>query len=250
MKETTKEKKPIKKFNIVYLVLIILAITGLGYGVYSYFKTNEKRTITVTGEARGDYANQVSTYYLTLEYHNEDKEKAVEELNEKSKEAIEKIKEFGIAAKDVKTQSLNVYQREEAYIDEGVTKYEPQDWYASYSVEVILRDMSRSVELTSLLTSIESASMWGPNLSVDDSRTDSDELLISAMEDARQKAERMAKSMGGRVGKIIKIDEGSVSNGIFGIARMDAGLGGAEGAPIEPGSSTISKSVTVTFELK
>lgn len=250
MKETIKEKISIKKFNFVYLVLILLAVAGLSYGIYSYLKNSDKRTITVTGEARGDYANQISTYYLTLEYHNKDKEKAVEELNNKTKEAVDKIKEFGIDSKDIKTQSLNVYQREEAYLDEGVTKYEPQDWYASYSVEVILRDLSRSVELTSLLTTIDSASMWGPNLSIDDSRTDSDELLITAIEDARQKAERMAKSMGGTVGKAIKIDEGSMPRDLYGITKMDSGFGGAEGVPIEPGSSTISKSVTVTFELK
>ncbi|MBW6441874.1 SIMPL domain-containing protein [Patescibacteria group bacterium] len=242
-------KEIFKKINIIYLVLVILLLAGVGYSVYRYYVPS-KRTITVTGTSKGDYANQVSTYYLTLEYHNKEKDKAVEELNEKSKEAVEKIKEFGIDSNDIKTQNMNVYQREEAYLDQGVTKYKSDEWYASYSIEVTLRDLSRSIELTGLLTTIESASMWGPNLRIDDSETDSDELLISAMEDARQKAERMAKSMGGRVGKVLKIDEGMTSGDYYGLMRTDVGLGSGEGAPIEPGTSSVSKSVTVTFELR
>lgn len=249
MKDTTKEPKFFKKLNKVYLVLALIALAGIGYGVYSYFNT-PKRTITVTGTSKGDYQNQISTYYLTLEYHNKDKEKAVEQLNGKSTEAIEKIKGFGIDAKDIKTQSMNIYQREEAYYEDGVTKYKPDEWYASYSLEVILRDITRSTELTTLLATIESANMWGPNLTIDSNETDSDELLITAIEDARQKAERMAKSLGGRVGKVLKVDEGGTTGDFYGLMRTDVGMGGGEGAPIEPGTSSISKSVTVTFELK
>ena len=32
--------------------------------------------------------------------------------------------------------------------------------------------------------------------------------------------------------------------------RSDVGLGGGGGAPIEPGSGTVSKTVTVVFEIK
>ena len=251
MTEKIKGSKIFKKFNIVYLILILIALLGVGYGIYSY-KFSTKRTITVSGTSKGDYANQISTYYITLEYHNIEKDKAVEELNQKSKEAVDKIKEFGIDPKDIKTQSLNIYQREEPYMEGALTKYKPEDWYASYSIEITLRDLERSEDLTAFLSTLESSNIWGPNLSIDSSKTDADELLISAIEDARDKAERMAKSMGGRVGKVLKVDEGSMSAGYFDVmlSTKAMGGGGAEGAPIEPGSTEISKSVTVTFELK
>ena len=243
-------KEKLKNINIVYLVIVLIGILGLGYGVYSQLNKNPK-TITVTGTAEKAYSNQLSSYYLTLEFHNADKGKAVEQLSQKTDEVVTQIKEFGIDEKDIKTQSLNVYQREDGYYEGSSYRSSPGDWYASYSIEIILRDVSKSVQLTSLLTSIEDSSMWGPNVTVDDSKYDYDELLVEAIEDAREKANKMAESMGGRVGKVLQVDEGSTSDG-YGIMKMDMGVGagGGEGFPIEPGTSSISRTVTVTFELK
>ncbi len=242
-------KEKLKNINIVYLVVVLIGILGLGYGIYSQLNKNPK-TITVTGTAEKDYSNQLSTYYLTLEFHNADKAKAVEQLSQKTDEVMTKIKEFGIDEKDIKTQSLNVYQREDGYYEGVSYRSSPGDWYASYSIEIILRDISKSVQLTSLLTSIEDSSMWGPNVTVDDSKFDYDELLVEAIGDAREKADKMAKSMGARVGKVIKVDEGGTSDVFYGYAKEDMAMGGGGGFPIEPGTSSISRTVTVTFELK
>lgn len=249
----TEKKTPTiknKKLNIVYIVLGITLLGALGYGIYSY-KSTSKRTITVVGTSTGDYANQIANFYLNLEYHNKEKDKAVEELNEKSKIAVDKIREFGIDSKDIMTQNLNVYQREEPYYEDGITKYKPNEWYASYSIEITLRDLTKSTDFTEFLTSVESSSMWGPNLSIDSTKTDSDELLISAIEDAKQKAERMASSMGAKLGKVIQVEEGGAGSPmLYGVAKQDSLMMGGGGAPIEPGSTEISKTVTVTFELK
>lgn len=242
-------KEKLKNINIVYLVIVLIGILGLGYGIYSQLNKNPK-TITVTGSAEKEYTNQLSSYYLTLEFHNADKARAVDQLSQKTDEAVNKIKEFGIDEKDIKTQSLNVYQRQDVYYDGTPNQDSMGDWYASYSVEIILRDISKSVQLTSLLTSIEDSSMWGPNLTVDDSKYDYDELLVEAIGMAREKADKLAKSMGGRVGKVISVDEGVVSGGYYGIAKEDMAMGGGGGFPIEPGTSNISRTVTVTFELK
>jgi uncharacterized protein YggE len=238
----------IKKINIVYLIILTILIIGVGYGIYSLVNTSDK-SITVTGTAAKQYANQISTYYLTLEYHDFDKAQAVEQLNEKTEIVVNQIKDFGIDEKDIKTQNLNLWQNEEPYIEEGVTRYKEDEWYASYSLEVTLRDLDKSKELTSLLTSVESANLWGPNLSVDQDLVDYDELLTLAIEDAREKAEKMASSVGRKVGKVLEIQEGEANHqGTIGLMEARSGLGG--GAPVEPGSSEVSRSVTVTFELK
>ncbi|HOD01463.1 MAG TPA: SIMPL domain-containing protein [bacterium] len=240
-----------KHINIVCIVLILIAFGGLGYGIYHY-KNLYKKTITVTGTAKADYANQISSYSLTIEYHDADKEKAVEELNNKVSETIDKVKQFGIDAKDIETQSLSIYQREEPYIEDGVTKYRPNDWYASYTINITLRDLSKSIELTSLLSGVENSSLWGPNLIVDEENTNDEELLSKAVENAKDKAERLAESTGAKIGKVLKIEEAADSgNVIYPLTKTYVGVGGgAEGSPIEPGFSTMSKSVIVTFELK
>lgn len=242
-------KEKFKKINIIYLVLVIVALAGVSFGVYTNVNKSPK-TITVTGTAEKKYSNQISSYYLTIEIKNVDKVKAVDELSKQTAEAVNKVKEFGIDQNDIKTQSLNVYQEENAILRSGEYVNEPGDWRASYSIEIVLRDLSKSVELTALLTGIENSSLWGPNLIVDDSKNDYDELLVTAMGDAREKAEKMAKSMGGKVGKVLQVDEGNTS-GEYGVMKMDMAVAsGGGGFPIEPGNTSVSRTVTVTFELK
>jgi len=59
----------------------------------------------------------------------------------------------------------------------------------------------------------------------------------------------MAEGMGGKVGKVLKIEENIDSGSpVYTLDKYyDVGVGGT---PIEPGSTTVSKSVIVTFELK
>jgi len=241
-------KEKIKHINIFHLLLVLLALAGVGYGIYNH-KNLYKKTITVTGNAKADYVNQISSYSLTIEYHNADKGKAVEELNNKVFETIDKIKQLGIEDKDIETQNLNIYQREEPYVEDGETRYKPGDWYASYTINVTLRDLSKSVELTSLLAGVENSNLWGPNLIVDEDNINDEELLSKAVENARNKAEKMAEGMGGKVGKVLKIEENIDSGSpIYTLDQYYVETGG--GVPIEPGSVTVSKSVIVTFELK
>jgi len=77
MTEKNTPTKKNKKLNIVYIIIGVLLIGALGYGIYSY-KFSTKRTITVSGTSTGDYANQIATFYINLEYHNKEKDKAVE----------------------------------------------------------------------------------------------------------------------------------------------------------------------------
>lgn len=239
-----------KKVNIPVIILSILLIGALGYGGYSFYKQKTGKTITVSGKAEVQITNQISSYSVTVEKHDDDKSKAVEAATTGSQTVVETAKAQGIEAKDIKTQSLNVYRREDPYYEDGVTKYKPADWYASYTVDITLRDLTKSEALTAALVKIENSTMWGPNLRVDDSAVDEAAILAEAIEDAREKAEKLAISSGKRLGEIVSIVEGGSYDG-YPMVKDAIGMGGGGGGfAVEPGSSTVSKSVTVTFKLK
>ena len=82
---------------------------------------------------------------------------------------------------------------------------------------------------------------------MEDAESVESELLSKALEKARVKAEQLAGAEGRKVGKAVSITEGVTS--MPGILKME-GLGGGGGVPLEPGSSQVSKLVTVTFELE
>jgi len=72
-------------------------------------------------------------------------------------------------------------------------------------------------------------------------------LYESAMTDARERAELIASSSGRKLGKVINVVEGGSNNYSPVYKALSSGMGGAE---LSPGTSTISKTLTVTFEFK
>lgn len=243
-----------KLINISLLLNIFVSIIFaalVGTGVWYLFKVLTPQTISVSGSSTSQIKNQIASYSLTIEVSDKDKAKAVEALSQRAKDVVQLIKDFGIPEEDIETTSLNVYQRQDSVYRDGVTTYELGDWYASYTINTKLRDLTRSDDLTALLATVEKASMWGPNLTIDDKTIDEEALLSAAIEDARSKASAIATGIGKKLGRVVMINEGSAQY-MFGGVRYDmaSGMGGGAGIPVEPGSTSTYKNVTVVFELK
>lgn len=205
-------------------------------------------SITVYGYSESKEKSQVARFTAGVSQVSDDKDSAVSTVNKKVDDIINAVKSFGIAVEDIKTQNVSVYQQEESFWEEGRQKTRPGQWRVSNNVEITLRDVDRASELTDLLTSSGATNVFGPNFSLDDTRKAETDLLKSAIEDARKKAEVVAEASGKKLGEIITVTEGSGSSGVVPFYRAEMGGGG--GAPIEPGTGTVSKTVTVTFEIK
>ncbi len=205
--------------------------------------------VTVTGYADSQQGNQKATFTAGVSAVNDDKQTAMDEVNNKTNEIVTKVKDFGIAAEDIKTQNMNIYQNQEPYTENGVTKYRLGQWSVSNSIEITLNDVAKANDLANLLASTGANNVWGPNFTTGDSRDAQKALMSAAIEDARGKAEEAAKASGKTLGKVLSITEGGTSN-VYPMAMYDraAGMGGG-GIGLEPGSTTVSQSVVVTFEL-
>ncbi|HCC42188.1 hypothetical protein A2473_00400 [candidate division WWE3 bacterium RIFOXYC2_FULL_42_13] len=242
-----------KLINISLLLNIFISIVFaalIGTGVWYLFKMLTPQTISVSGSSTSQVKNQIASYSLTIEVSDADKAKAVEALTERSKNVVQMIKDFGIPEEDIETTSLNIYQRQDSVYRGGVTTYELGDWFASYTVNTKLRDLSKSDDLTALLATVEKASMWGPNLTIDDEMIDEEALLNAAIEDARSKASAIASGLGKKLGRAVQINEGSAQYIYGGVKYNEAFGAGGGGIPVEPGSTSTYKNVTVIFELK
>lgn len=242
-------------FLQVFLSIVILGIVlfagaffipwrGVNWGKVSFLP---EPTITVVGEARGREKSQVAAFTAGVAVVNDDKETAVNEVNQKVEALIESVKSFGIEDEDMKTQNLSVHQDEETYYEEGRQKRRPGQWRVSNSITITLRDVDRASDLADLLTRSGATNVYGPNFSLEESELADEALLEEAINDAKEKAGLIAASSGGNLGRILSVTESSQTPRFYS-AISEAGGGG--GAPIEPGSTTVSKSVTVVFELK
>lgn len=214
---------------ILALAFPLLLIFGSWFTPWSH----PQGTITVSGQSKQQVSNQTAHFSVNVTQTNKDKQTAVESVNGAMDKIIEAVKDFGINEKDITTQNVSVNE---------VRRPEKQ-WQASNSLAITLRDVNKASALTDLLQGFPLAQVSGPSFSVDDSRQAETELLTQAVEDAREKAAQVAQASGRKLGKVLTVNEGNVSQP-WPVREM------AVSAPVEPGSSQMTKTVTVVFELK
>lgn len=227
---------------VVGLLIVIAAVYLFPYP----WKTG---SVTVTGEAKMDAMPQVASFNASVTVSDDNKDTAVSSVNKKMTDLIASLKTFGIDEADIQTQSVTTYENQGAEI----LIYPPRDlnqkkWTASNSIEIKLRDTSKASALANLLNSSGATGVSGPNFAVDNTKTYDSELLNKAVADARTKAQNMAIAGGRKLGKMMTVSEYGVSQPIP--YALEAKAGDSRGAPIEPGTQTLYKTVTVTFELK
>jgi len=235
-------------FVVGVVVLMALVVTG-AYFLPSWGRLtlDPPRTVTVVGEAKSQEKSQIAIFSAGVNAYNDDKNAAVNEVNTKVSAIIEAVKEFGVLAGDIQTQSLNIYQNQEQYYEDGRQKYRAGQWNVGNTIEVKLRNVDQASSLAGLLTKSGATNVWGPNFSFDDTSQAATALFDAAFTNAQEKAGKVAVSAGLKLGSVVTIVEAGSSQQAVPYARME---GGGGGAPIEAGSGTVVKTVTVTFELE
>lgn len=249
---------------IFLLVIALIAITRFTElkPHWGSLEFKQASTITVTGFAKQDITNQVADFTVGMESIEASKEEALNKVNEAMNQVIEQVKNFGVDEQDIQTQTANVYQETE-YIQENTLSIgttttnrgdaQKGDWIANNSVHITLRNVEQAEDLLNILNASAANYVYGPNFGLDDAQSSSDELLSVAVSNAREKAEQVAAANGQKLGKIISLTENGADNvyPLYENALSSAASGSLKtaSADLETGSSTTSKTVTVTFEL-
>jgi len=210
--------------------------------------------ITVTGQAEVDTLPQIAYFSATVSELNADKDTAVNQVNSAMDTLITAVKTFGIDDSDIKTQQASVYEVDEGGPEIMIFPPQPrqQGWQASNSIEITLRDIEKASALTDLLNGSGATSVSGPSFTMDDTADLEIQLLTEAIADAKEKAQTTAQAAGRRLGKVITVSESGNVMPLY-YRGMEAAVGSVDvavPAPIEPGTQTSSKTVTVVFELR
>jgi uncharacterized protein YggE len=251
----------------VFFALGTILILGIFVSISPLNKINWGRisilpaaTITVTGSAEGQTANQMATFGASVTATNANKDTATNTVNTKMDTLIKSLKDFGIADADIKTENLNVYQMATPNPQTGSTQtliypVPPQttgsgDWSATNSISITLRDVSKASALTDLLNKSGATDVYGPNFSVDENFTNDTDLLMKAMNDAKSKAETIAKSSGQTLGPVINVQENGGYSPVYPLYAATKDSASAVPAPVQPGTTTINKTVTVVYEIR
>jgi uncharacterized protein YggE len=233
-------KKIIGSVILMLILVWVIPWSKVNWGRITWQPAEE---VTVTGEAKTQAKNQIASFSAGVTAENMDKNKATTEVNTKVDELIKSVKDFGVDEADIKTQSLSFYQEPKGSQNPGM-------WQVSNTIEITLRNVDKAADLTDLLSQSGANNVYGPNFSMNDTDQIGSGLYGMAINDAKDKAESIAKASGRTLGKVLSVDdEGTSNNVIYPVAmKADSALGA--GAVTEPGSTTVYKNLTVVFELK
>jgi hypothetical protein len=235
-----------KTIKVLALVLCCILVSFVSVSAFTYY-SNSKNLIFVTGNSNQDYSNQVAEFTATFTTENKDKNISNQQNNEKISKFLASVKEFGIEDKDVKTLELSSYQINQNFNTDPSFKNRIGNWVFTQSVSIKIRDVSKVNGFSNLMAQNQTSQTSGPNFSIDTTNINQDDLYQKAYNDAQHKAEVIATNSGRKLGKAVSISEGSVPT-IFPMAapRLGASMGGAE---VPSGSTNLSKTLYITFEL-
>lgn len=238
-----------KIYKILLIVLATVLVSFIGISSVTYF-SNSSNVIYVSGTSNQDVSNQIADFTVTFTTENKEKPKAETENNSKVTKFLSQVKNFGIDEKDIVTQTLSVDQNQDSYYEGGVYKNKPGNWVYSQSISVKIREVNKVNDFVNLAGANASSNIYGPNFSVDTKNLDEKLIYQSAYENAKLKAEAIAEKSGRKIGKAISINEAVNSNyplPLMSGLRMQGGGGG--GAEVPSGSTNVSKTLNVVFEL-
>jgi len=198
---------------------------------------------------------------LTLYFNIQDTATTTREaqikIDETSKAFITLIKELGVDQKSIQTSNYSVYPN--YYWDPTTQKQTNEGYNANQSITVTL-DGEGFIELgqqvLSAAPTIGNISINGSNFSLKDKSRGESEVRAIALEQARKKAEQLAKAAGVKLGNPISIVENSNMGGYYPMMYNTRAVmyemeeASYDSVGLEAGENEISLTVHVVYKIK
>ena len=265
--EMTPEKK-VKlyhglKIALVVFLAIILAncFSRMGGDRYDNKPVN---TISFSGHGEVTAVPDIANVNFTIEKDAKTVKDAQASVAQIEKKALDLLKADNVLDTDIKTTNASFYPKYEYQY-----KAQPQilciqgncpppvgnnvivGYTASENIAVKIRNTDDVGKIMQGLGTLGVSNLNGPNFTIDKEDALQAAARKKAIDDAKTKAQVLAKDLGVRLVKITSFSE----NGNYPMpmyAKADMAVGGAASAPavIPKGENTISSDVMITYEIK
>lgn len=244
------------KFLTAFLSLLLLSMPVLANPLPA------QPHIYVEGSAELEVEPDMMNFSLSIQTMDVDLAKAKADVDARSRLLIETVKKFGIKAEDIATTALNIRPEYEYKENQRVLIGNN----VSRQVDITLRDLKKYPDMMKALVDAKISETINTNLTLANKKSVEEKVQAAAMKDARERAERLAKSQGKSVGEPWSISEfnirgdevwrlvpnrqliGSSSNKM--VVRADAAGVVGSFEPFEPGKMKITAQLYVVYLLK
>ncbi len=216
-----------------------------------------ERLITVKGIGNVNVKPDLIIINMELVSHKYDYEETMKLATDSVSKLEKAIEEAGFNKKELKTTSFNIRTSYKSYYDENKNYKNKFDGYICEQGLKLQFDLDMQV-LSKVLTAITKSGVE-PRLnirfSVKDKEKVNEELLINATENARRKAEVLAKASKVNLGKLVTInynwsEVGIYSKTTYEMENKSLVMEEAYAPNIEPDDIELSDTATFVWEIK
>jgi uncharacterized protein len=161
--------------------------------------------IAVAGRASREVAPDKAAIVFTVLFHAKESEEAVRQVNETLKALVSGLTELGVTEKDVRAHDLNkvaVREKSGDYNQLNILGYD-----VSREVKVVINDLKRYPAVIRRMMNTNNVTSVSSDFDVNNREQIEAELMIKACQDARKRADQMAKSVGTKVSGVFAVSD-------------------------------------------
>ncbi len=244
------ENKSVISTFVSILVLVVLALFVIKYFNISYpvAVTTSQRSneLSVVGEGKVEAVPDTASIQVGITVNNKETAAAAQkEIATINNRIIEAMGKLGIPKKNISTTSYSVYPNYSYENNQNLIN----GYNGNASVRIKTDNVSLASQVVETATSVGANEIHGTTFEINKPEKYREEARNKAIENAKEQAEKLARSLGIRLGKIVNIVESVPGNGPIVYDQMRAeGYGGGGAPAFEPGTQTITSTVTLYFE--
>jgi len=236
--------------NLRQTIMIGILVISFSVLWYAYESSKSKlgpRTFSVVGEGKEVITPKIAEINIGVITEGQDLQILQKENSEKMNRIIKFLKEKGIDEKDIQTENYSIVPK----YDYQKSPYKIVGYDINQNLKVKIRDLTKVGDILSQAVNYGANNVYGPNFTVDDKEFYLEKARDKAIKNAKEKAEKISKTAGFRLGKIISLTEVSPYETYPMFSKEMSGIGGGNGqVQIQPGNQEIKVQVNIVFEIR
>jgi uncharacterized protein YggE len=235
-----------KRF-LISLSLAVTASTALAQAAQPTPSFHQE-SITVSGNGKATVTPDRFSFTVGVQTVGPTVDQAVNQNNQRVADVLAALKKAGASAADIQTAQFNIWPQQD-YREGQLPKI--LGYQVSNSITVRSAKITDAGRYLGVAINAGVNTSSGINFVVSNPATGRQQGLAAAMDDARAKAEILAKAAGRSLGRALVINEGVQGPAPSPYpARMAMEAKAVSDVPVEAGSQDLDFAVTVTYELR
>lgn len=237
-------------YPAVLLVLIVVTLavsSALGIGIpVRVTQTNVSNSeLSVVGEGKVEIVPDMASIDVGISVNKVlSAKEAKNNISEINRKIVEELGKLNIKKEDIKTSNFSISPNYN--YSEGGQVADGYNGNATLSVKI--RDTSKVGEVIESATTAGATDIYNTSFSVEDPAKYREQARTNAINNAKEQAKKIADQLGIKLGRVTNIVESSANSYPIYAEKMTTGMGGGATPNLEPGSQTVSSTVTLFFE--